>query len=70
MDGWRMVPRVGVEPTTFPLGGGRAIQLCHRGRNSLDKKLRLYGFAMLNLHVVPTRKGGAEGENRTLTMFP
>ena len=26
-----MVPRTGVEPVTCPLGGGRAIQLCHRG---------------------------------------
>ncbi len=26
-----LVPRTGVEPVTCPLGGGRAIQLCHRG---------------------------------------
>ena len=26
-----MVPRRGFEPLTCPLGGGRAIQLCHRG---------------------------------------
>ena len=27
-----MVPWAGVEPATFPLGGGRAIQLCHQGK--------------------------------------
>ena len=26
-----VVPRVGVEPTAFPLGGGRSIQLSYRG---------------------------------------
>ena len=26
-----MAPRRGFEPLTCPLGGGRAIQLCHRG---------------------------------------
>ena len=26
-----MVPRAGFEPAAFPLGGERAIQLCHRG---------------------------------------
>ena len=26
-----VVPRSGFEPLTCPLGGGRAIQLCHRG---------------------------------------
>jgi hypothetical protein len=26
-----MAPRAGFEPATCPLGGGRAIQLCHRG---------------------------------------
>ena len=26
-----VVPRRGFEPLTCPLGGGRAIQLCHRG---------------------------------------
>ena len=26
-----LVPRRGFEPLTCPLGGGRAIQLCHRG---------------------------------------
>ena len=28
----KMVPRRGFEPLTCPLGGGRAIQLCHRGK--------------------------------------
>ena len=27
----RLAPREGLEPSTCPLGGGRAIQLCHRG---------------------------------------
>ena len=27
----RVAPREGFEPSTCPLGGGRAIQLCHRG---------------------------------------
>ena len=27
----KVVPRPGLEPGTCPLGGGRAIQLCHRG---------------------------------------
>ena len=27
-----MVPWAGVEPATFPLGGGRAIQWCHQGK--------------------------------------
>ena len=27
----RMAPRAGFEPATYPLGGDRAIQLCHRG---------------------------------------
>ena len=26
-----LAPRAGFEPATFPLGGGRAIRLCHRG---------------------------------------
>ncbi len=26
-----LVPRAGVEPATFPLGGGRSIQLSYRG---------------------------------------
>ena len=26
-----LAPRAGVEPTTFPLGGGRSIQLSYRG---------------------------------------
>ena len=26
-----IVPRAGFEPATYPLGGDRAIQLCHRG---------------------------------------
>ena len=25
------MPRAGFEPATYPLGGDRAIQLCHRG---------------------------------------
>ncbi len=29
-----MAPRRGFEPLTCPLGGGRAIQLCHRGETS------------------------------------
>ena len=27
----QVAPREGFEPSTYPLGGGRAIQLCHRG---------------------------------------
>lgn len=27
----QLVPRAGVEPATFPLGGGRSIQLSYRG---------------------------------------
>ena len=27
----QVAPREGLEPSTYPLGGGRAIQLCHRG---------------------------------------
>ena len=29
-----MVPRAGFEPATCPLGGDRAIQLCHRGQSA------------------------------------
>ena len=36
-------PRAGFEPATYPLGGDRAIQLCHRGVNinNANKKTQL-----------------------------
>ncbi len=33
-----MVPRAGFEPATYPLGGDRAIQLCHRGMINIYKQ--------------------------------
>ena len=29
------MPRAGFEPATYPLGGDRAIQLCHRGMQKM-----------------------------------
>ena len=31
VDAILQAPRAGFEPATYPLGGDRAIQLCHRG---------------------------------------
>ena len=36
----RLAPRPGLEPGTYPLGGGRAIQLCHRGVAQSDRLLQ------------------------------
>lgn len=38
-----MVPRSGFEPETCPLGGGCAIQLCHRGEIAGTRILKEYG---------------------------
>ena len=47
-----MVPRTGVEPVTCPLGGGRAIQLCHRG-----KPIGEYSFFTLADQSMPSMLG-------------
>jgi hypothetical protein len=55
-----MVPRAGFEPATYPLGGDRAIQLCHRGSvccTHTEDGLPLYLF-------------GTEGRTRTDTVSP
>ena len=36
------VPRRGFEPLTCPLGGGRAIQLCHRGVKPFFVRIGVY----------------------------
>ena len=37
-----VAPRRGFEPLTCPLGGGRAIQLCHRGEKRSGRFYWLY----------------------------
>ena len=50
-----MVPRTGVEPVTCPLGGGRAIHLCHRGKPNNDYSF----FALADQSIPPMLRFGS-----------
>ena len=53
-----MVPRTGVEPVTCPLGGGRAIQLCHRGGSGRSIAPAVVVFESSHLdHIFQESKG-------------
>ena len=61
-----MVPRAGIEPATYPLGGDRAIHLCHRDNESL--KVYQINVEKLTGFAIQREKYGTEGRNRTDTI--
>lgn len=47
----RMAPRAGFEPATYPLGGDRAIQLCHRGMGLILASISTIGEPVTTINI-------------------